>query len=339
MVEGQFLIDLAEAGGIMPRWQDLPVGARITPERASQLRRAFVGKQRDKWDPTGAGLPCLVLSYPWLDPFHPDIHGVLLRRIVPTLKWMLKQVHATGGEHATVGVMLDYCSAPQMPRTPVEQGRFENCLHNMHRWYAHPNTFVLICDDQVQHALNEASGATPSYSNPLHYHERGWCHIERRVASMTKSSYCLFTLSNPPASEYDLSRHGNKHIGRKPPMAPDKIEREVREMVAVGTLSFSYAADLEPVIELYRQGFVSAFQERHLLFADLGWGEAEFAELAVALKYLLSRGEITRTLEIDLHGNHCSSGSRHAALVALEEEYGRLLEIEYEQESYGERMG
>ena len=66
LVDAAWLARLADEGGILPRCQDLPPGARVTL------------KQMEKWgDPLGAlgglfgdSLGVLVISYPWWAPPH-----------------------------------------------------------------------------------------------------------------------------------------------------------------------------------------------------------------------------------------------------------------------------
>ena len=66
----------------------------------------------------------------------------------------------------------------------------------------------------------------------------------------------------------------------------------MRARVATGELKFTARADEELVIGQYEKGFVGAIDRvaakeeyRGLAFEDLGWGEAEAAELLEALKY------------------------------------------------------
>ena len=60
LVDAAWLARLADEGGLLPRCQDLPPGARVTL------------KQMEKWkDPLGNGtLGVLVISYPWWAPPH-----------------------------------------------------------------------------------------------------------------------------------------------------------------------------------------------------------------------------------------------------------------------------
>lgn len=54
IVDAQWYVDLAEAGGTLPRWQEVPTEAFITPESAWRLRFCY--------RPRHTVLPVLVLS-------------------------------------------------------------------------------------------------------------------------------------------------------------------------------------------------------------------------------------------------------------------------------------
>ena len=57
LVDAAWLAQLADAGGVLPRCQDLPEGARVTLE------------EMEMWiDPFTVGV--LVISYPWWAPPH-----------------------------------------------------------------------------------------------------------------------------------------------------------------------------------------------------------------------------------------------------------------------------
>ena len=58
LVDAAWLVRLAKKGGILPRCQDLPPGARVTL------------KQMEKWKNYGNTLGVLVISYPWWAPRH-----------------------------------------------------------------------------------------------------------------------------------------------------------------------------------------------------------------------------------------------------------------------------
>ena len=56
LIDARYFLALADAGGIVPRWQELPEAARITPANVWRLKAEVNYTQ----------LPVLVLSYPWL---------------------------------------------------------------------------------------------------------------------------------------------------------------------------------------------------------------------------------------------------------------------------------
>ena len=101
LIDAAYLIALGEAGGVVPRWQDVPAAARINAASVWRLR-GF-----------NQGVPILVLSYPWLDRHHPDKHGATLRRILPILRACREEALESGGVHCTFGVFWDYLSFPQ----------------------------------------------------------------------------------------------------------------------------------------------------------------------------------------------------------------------------------
>ena len=85
--------------------------------------------------------------------------------------------------------------------------------------------------------------------------------------------------------------------GRKPPIAPDAFGERMRARVASGELTFTANADMGFVIGQYEAGFVAAINRvaaetgvtRSLFFRDLGWGDAEAAELRLALQYAAAK--------------------------------------------------
>ena len=71
-----------------------------------------------------------VCADPWLDKHHPDRLGETLRRILPILIAMRDKAKEFG-EHATVGVLWDFCSLPQGIRTPELEVRFKKGLYGI----------------------------------------------------------------------------------------------------------------------------------------------------------------------------------------------------------------
>ena len=298
LVDARYLVALAQAGGVLPRAQELPASAKITPATCWRLQG---------W-PELFSTPVLVLSYPWLDRSHPDRHGVLLRAVAPILRGMIAAAEAKGEcMHGTVGVMMDWCSLPQVPRSAADQARFDAGLEGMSLWYSHPFTHVLL----VTTPLPEGG----DYSNCRPYYERGWCFSELKTSSLVKNADLLWDLSKLPpvaaAVDADDSADGaavqtvrtymecrmGMVAGRQPPLSPDAVAKEMRARVSAGTLAFTYEADIEPVIEMYRKGFVAAFAGYRQLrqikegagttiyYGQLGWTDADAAVMADAIRY------------------------------------------------------
>lgn len=298
LVDAGYLIALATVGGVLPRWQELPGCAKIKPENAWRLR----------WKKKS--LPVLVISYPWLSKEHPDPQGLQLQRISPILEAMVTEARECAGQHCTVGVMLDYCSLPQLPRTEAEQEKFVKGLNTMHKWYAHPFTHVLLM-----------AGPLPpgSHSNSVPYMSRGWCYIEHQMAALVKNSDLLWDYAGYTGalSYYKCIRQLQAHRKRHPPLSPDQVKAELHELTASGVMKFSYIEDLETVVDMYRRGFVDAFNGYRKLrcvapghstttiwYGELGWGPREAEDLAMALNYAQAHCPMEDGyIEIELPGN------------------------------------
>ena len=120
-------------------------------------------------------------------------------------------------------------------------------------------------------------------------------------------------LSDPPTCLVQMK------AGRAPPIAPDAFGERMRARVASGELKFTSNADMEFVIGQYEAGFVAAINRvaaasedmRCLQFHNLGWGDAEAAELLLALRYAAAKcafpeGAVQVAVK---HGNHISEAA------------------------------
>ena len=109
---------------------------------------------------------------------------------------------------------------------------------------------------------------------------------------------------------------GQMKAGRKAPIAPDAFGERMRARVASGALKFTSNADMEFVIGQYEAGFVAAInrvaasehRSGSLDFVYLGWGDAEAAELLLALRYAAAKcafpaGDVAVGVKL---GNHIS---------------------------------
>lgn len=294
IVDARWFVDLAEAGGILPRSQEVPAEALITPESAWRLSFCY--------KPRHTVLPVLVVSYPWLDAHHPDRLGEQTRQIARVLRAFLEEYSVGAsrehmhGEVPTIGVMMDYISLPQHPRTAAEETAFKRGLATMNSWYMHPFTPVLL----VTTAL--PTGA--AYQNTQPWARRGWCFFEKHASTIIKNRWCAWDLTKFDDACIDLKSMVNRigrHGNRTPPLAPDEFGAMMQEGVNSGELKFTHKGDLRTVSELYRLGFVHAFdtwgratggRERYNL-SNLGWGSAEAGVLTRALVYMVTHCTFT----------------------------------------------
>ena len=292
LIDLEYLVALAEGDGVMPCGrQNVPPAAVITKRNLWRLK--LWGKATDK-----SSLGVLVLSYPWLDWFHPDRLGAQLRRLLPFLKAMLASAKRDS-PHCTVGVMIDFLCLPQKPFATEEDGaRFKVSLKAINAWYFHRFTYTLLVTNPPPEGAD--------YSNTRLHRDRGWCFFEQAASMVVKMSWCLLDFgAYEGATEFgDLVNDGpgtclgQMKAGRKPPIAPDAFGERMRARVASGELTFTANADMGFVIGQYEAGFVAAinrvaaesnYDMRRLIFQNLGWGDAEAAELRLALRYAAAK--------------------------------------------------
>ena len=286
LVDLEYLVELARRGGVMPAGlQRMPSAALITT--ANLWRLKLWNKKKNK-----VSLGVLVWSYPWLDWFHPDRLGAQLRRLLPVLEAMLAEAKADS-PHCTVGVMVDFLCLPQKPFASEEEGaRFKHSLVNINLWYYHQFTYVLLV------STPPPEGA--EYGNTRLHEARGWCVFEKGASMAVKDDGCLLDFAGyRGATEWGDAFStgpgtclGEMKAGRKAPISPAAFGESMRARVATGELKFTARADEEFVIGQYEKGFVGAIDHeaaneegRGVIFINLGWGEAEAAELLEALKY------------------------------------------------------
>ena len=292
LIDLEYLVALAEGGGVMPCGrQNVPPAAFITKRNLWRLK---LWSKRSNKDSLGV----LVLSYPWLDWFHPDRLGAQLRRLLPFLKAMLAEAKRDS-PHCTVGVMIDFLCLPQKPFATEEDGaRFGVSLKAINAWYFHQHTNTLLVTNPPPEGAD--------YSNTRLHRDRGWCFFEQAASMVVKDSRCLLDFgAYEGATEFGDNINdgpgtclGQMKAGRKPPIAPDAFGERMRARVASGELTFTANADMDFVIGQYEAGFVAAINRvaaepdedtRCLIFQDLGWGDAEAAELRLALQYAAAK--------------------------------------------------
>ena len=312
LVSAEWLIALADAGGRVPRCQDVPPEARVSLEGLE----------------ASPGLPVLIVSYPWLSRAHPDELGEQLQLLRPIFMQYVAHTSELLPD-ASVGVFWDYLSLPQASQAAHEAGEddrtladlevFKQGLGSINTWYAHPQTTVLLM-----------AGPLPTgkaYLNTQPYLKRGWCQAEFRMSGMVKASRCLIDVSQlgdlnaDPSGVADLtSLIGRGQGGRQPPMAPDAFRSMLVEGVRSGSIKFTNRGDEEVVANIYEKAFLTELSAaRELDFGGLGWADAEVEQLAEAITFYVGKcGPLRNLRRVELR--HNAFGSKGA--VALKQVVG-----------------
>ena len=134
LLDAQWIISHAEAGGVLTHRQALP-------------KEAFLSLA-DLVEATGEdNLPVAALSYPWLTKDHPDPRGANLSRVARALKALLTN---NDRRITRLGVFWDFGSLHQHPdpangvmRTEEQNALFKQGLGCLGSLYSHPHTIVL----------------------------------------------------------------------------------------------------------------------------------------------------------------------------------------------------
>jgi hypothetical protein len=192
----------------------------------------------------------------------------------------------------------------------------------MNSWYMHPFTHVLIMGSAIP------SGAR--YENTRDWHERGWCFFEGCASGLVKGAYCLWNEDSfEDATDLDGLRRQCK-VGRQPPMSPPQFEQTLRARLANGTLAFTNGAvDADLVVDLYRTGFVKAFETMPQLslihnvisFVGLGFGSspASVKLLSATLSYLRDSCSFAHgPVQIDASANGFSGADKRILRTAAQ---------------------
>ena len=201
--------------------------------------------------------------------------------MVPILKIMLAEVKKMG-EHMTIGVMVDFMSYPQYPRTGEEEVVFKSGLKGeLNGLYSHPNAPTLM--------ITTRASEHPLHTNPRAYEKRGWTYIEARLSSMVKDADCLWDLSKLTGEEKTWKDLGDSMKANRLPMtSPDRVAKDLRAAVESGEIAFTKGADLDLVLGIYERGFAPAFEgmQADLVYcSNLGWGDEVVPILTEAIKY------------------------------------------------------
>ena len=201
---------------------------------------------------------------------------------MPILKIMLKHVKEKMGEHMTIGVMVDFMSYPQYPRSREEATIFGAGLKGeLNGLYSHPFAPTLM--------ITTRASEHPLHTNPRAYEKRGWTFVEARLSSMVKDNNCLWDLSKLTGEEKDWGDlFTSMRANRLPITSPDRVAKDLRAAVESGEIAFTKGADLDLVLGIYERGFAPAFegtQAQSVFCIDLGWGDEVVPILTEAIKY------------------------------------------------------
>merc|ERR1712226_504117 len=119
--------------------------------------------------------------------------------------------------------------------------------------------------------------------------------------------------------------------GRLPPLAPDRFEAEVRRRVADGSLSFSLSNDTDIIIDMYRRGFLAAFdgfrrlrgltnpkETTSIYYGNLKWGDEHAEELAHSLRFVCQQCKMKDgEVEIQVNDNKFSEQAQQMLMDAV----------------------
>lgn len=303
LIDAGYLATLADAGGIVPRYQDLEAAALVSRPQM-ELWRA------------GHSLAVLVLSYCWLAADHPDPAGHTLRSIAFVLRAFATHAKARYGEGCRVGVFWDYLSMPQRSRgcAPGEDDRseaevaiFTKGLRSMNAFYVHAKTYTLL--------VNRPPPAEAATARP--YDGRGWCVAERAMASMVKSTYCLLDMSRLDGTEADCNELVIKAAADRATtvVSPPAFRAWLLGGVGSGQISFTHATDAALVADIYAAAFLGAFTTVvEMRYDQTGMGDADACSLAASLVHAHELGALAKLELLDLSFNRI--GDKGCAALA-----------------------
>ncbi|EOD28184.1 hypothetical protein EMIHUDRAFT_254128 [Emiliania huxleyi CCMP1516] len=308
LLDAQWIIRHAEAGGVLAHRQALPKEAFVSLADLVEATTEY------------GSLPVAALSYPWLTKDHPDPRGANLSRVARALKALLSD-HPSLGKPLIprLGVFWDFGSLHQHPdpangvmRTEEQNALFKQGLSCLGTLYSHQHTWVLRLTSfpDGHKAEDQAEG-----TNVAKYFDRGWCYTEASWAGLTKAGYLSLDLGKMRAGvEYGLNSllgDCTQDGGRRPPLLPSAFAAELE------TKSFTNGKDDKPLVKrLYEAAFKEQFgKATELKYDGLGWGDAEAAQLAE----VLASGAAPRLEWLNLRGNKISDEGCKALAATLKE--------------------
>ena len=332
-LRGRWIVELFQRGGRLERRQDLPPEAFMS---AGELRR-LVAALGDDW---GLLLVAISYRYGtrhwnrsppwpyhsalrvfrWLTADHPDPEAFHLSIVASVAALYLKpsDVERMSGRHysplvdaferaglgqavADFGVLWDFGSLHQKPRSDTQTELFKQGLAALPMWYGHAATVMWMQPD-LPEGFGERMAAIGLAET---YEASGWCFVESSVSAGIKRNDRRLNLGFRTEKALKCAYGGGTWVDecrldrvcaaqRPAPMAPEVVAEALRD----GGKKFTNSADLEVVAKLYRSYFESvASTATQLTFAHLKWGNAEVMALAAVLPRYVS------VTNLDLSGN------------------------------------
>ncbi|EOD27522.1 hypothetical protein EMIHUDRAFT_235752 [Emiliania huxleyi CCMP1516] len=317
LLDAQWIISHAEAGGVLTHRQALPKEAFLS---LADLVEATTGNDNS----CRASLPVAALSYPRTKD-HPDPLGFNLIHVAKALKALLSDQY---GSIPRLGVFWDFASLHQHPdpangimRTEEQNVLFKQGVGCLGKLYSHPKTIVLrLTSFPDGHKKEDQAEGT----NVAAYSDCGWCAAENAWASLTKSlhlSLDLGLMRDGKAYDYhSLFSDCTNLRCRRPPLLPSAFAAELE------TKSFTNGKDDKPLVKrLYAVIFDKQFgKQTQLDYGFHGWGDAETAQLAG----VLARGAAPRLEKLYLRSNEIGDEGCKALAAALGKE-GAAPRLEY----------
>jgi len=315
LIDAQWIVDCAANGGVLVHRQALPKEAFISLADLIEASGEY-------------GLKVIALSYPWLSKEHPDPEGANLRRVAQALKAILNdtQPRAHYPNGLRFGVFWDYLSLYQHPspangimRTETEQALFKEGLGCLSAIYGHHNTKVLQLTTFPAGYVKES---LPEGTNTSEYLDRGWCYAEQSLSGLVKYGTCLLNLglmTDEADSTWALIEQCTAGNIRRPPLLPPQFAVELeKKMFTNGK------ADRPVVNRVYETAFKVQFDTvQGLYYNELGWGDAELAQLSTVIE-----GTPTSRLEkLWLQGNQIGDEGAKALAAALSKKPALLLRL------------
>jgi len=342
--------------GCMRRRQDLPARAFVSLADLQQARCPVVyGK---------GALPVVAVSYPWLQPDHPDPRGDTLTLLAYALASLLNHFPYMNDFNVKLqdiellGVFIDFMSLHQkgagIGRTGSEQRLFDLALESLAELYSHPGTMIFKVSRLPEGYPDGFTFPQDCTPNKADYYQRGWCHCESSVAGLTKASMFVLDIGkitaapeNESIEVLDQDKLAAATTGGLPskPQALTSWKQAAQADRAGPMLPEDFAASLEHksftskkadcsrVAAIYMAAFVARFAEAaELHYNTLQWDVAD----AQALARVLACGAAPLLKKLEMWNTGIGAAGMSALAAALPAGAAQLEVLNVNQNDIGD---